>query len=107
MFENFVKLKHTVVLFTFRFDFSADEHITSVSEFTVSKVKTLRHTDIQRRLLCISETCIIERDPQTYSIVTLRPLSSVYAFIRDPVDSQLFSIEYCNGCSRSYTAAQR
>ncbi|XP_065200940.1 dnaJ homolog subfamily C member 13 isoform X2 [Planococcus citri] len=87
--------------------FSADEHITTVSEFTVNKVKTLRHTDIQRRLLCISETCIIERDPQTYTIVTLRPLSSVFALIRDATDSQLFSIEYCNGYIRSYAAPQR
>ena len=88
-------------------NFSTDEHITTVSEFTVNKVNTLRHNDVQRRLLCISETCIIERDPQTYSIVTLRPLSSVFALIRDASDSQLFSVEYCNGYIRSYTAAQR
>lgn len=87
--------------------YSSDEHITSMSEFTVSKVKSPRHTDSQRRLLCLSETCIIERDPQTYSVVTLRPLSSVYALIRDPADSQLFLIEYCNGIARSYCAAQR
>lgn len=73
----------------------------------MNKVKTLRHTDVQRRLLCISETCIIERDPQTYSIVTLRPLSSVFALIRDATDSQLFSIEYCNGHIRSFAAPQR
>ncbi len=78
-----------------------------MSEFSVNKVKTLRHTESQRRLLCLSEVCIIERDPQTYSIVTLRPLNSVYALVRDPSDFQLFSIEYCNGTSRSYTAPQR
>lgn len=87
--------------------FSSDEHITSMSEFHVSKVKTLRHIDSQRRLLCFSEACIIERDPQTYSVVTLKPLNSVYALIRDPTDSQLFSIEYCSGTSRSYIAPQR
>lgn len=78
-----------------------------MSEFSVNKVKTMRHTDSQRRLLCLSEVCIIERDPQTYSIVTLRPLNSIYALIRDPNDSQLFSIEYWNGSSRSYSAPQR
>lgn len=78
-----------------------------MSEFHVSKVKTLRHIDSQRRLLCFSEACIIERDPQTYSVVTLKPLNSVYALIRDPIDSQLFSIEYCSGISRSYIAPQR
>lgn len=87
--------------------FSSDECITSVSEFNVNKVKTMRHTDSQRRLLCLSEVCIIERDPQTYSIVTLRPLNSIYALIRDPSDSQLFSIEYSNGSCRSYSAPQR
>ena len=86
---------------------SSDDHITSLSEFSVNKVKTLRHTDSQRRLLCLSDGCIIERDPQTYSVVTLRPLNSVYALIRDSNDTQLFTIEYCNGSSRSYTAAQR
>lgn len=30
-----------------------------------------------KRILGLTETCLIERDPQTYSIVTLRPLSSV------------------------------
>lgn len=34
-----------------------------------------------RRTLCLSETCILERDPATYNIVTLRPLSEVSIFI--------------------------
>lgn len=88
-------------------DRSSDEHITSVSEFHVNKVKTPRHGDSQRRLLCLSEMCIIERDPQTYCVVTLRPLNSIFALIRDPNDTQLFSIEYCTGCVRHYSAPQR
>lgn len=87
--------------------FSSDEYITSLSEFTVNKVQSVRHTESQRRLLCISEACLLERDPQTYSIVTLRPLYSIFALIRDPVDSQLFTIEYSNGNFRNYSAAQR
>ena len=86
---------------------STDDHITSISEFNVNKVKTSRHKDSQKRLLCLSDGCIIERDPQTYSIVTLRSLNSVYALIRDSNDTQLFTIEYCNGSRRSYAAAQR
>ena len=37
----------------------------------------LTFQDPVKRILGLTETCLIERDPQTYSIVTLRPLSSV------------------------------
>lgn len=60
--------------------FSADEHITSLAEFTVYKVSE-RHAEPVRRLVCLSETCLIERDPATYSICTLKPLSEVYFLI--------------------------
>lgn len=33
-----------------------------------------------RRTLCLSESCIIERDPATYNMVTLKPLSEVKHF---------------------------
>ena len=86
--------------------FSGDEHITSVSEFTVHK-NSSRHSDPQRRTLCLSDTCALERDPQTYSICTLRPLSDVFALVRDNVNPQLFTIQYFNGQMRSYTATDR
>ena len=41
-----------------------------------------RHEDPVRRLLCLTETCLLERDPATYSLVSLRPLSQVCAFVR-------------------------
>lgn len=56
--------------------FSSDECITSLAEFTVYKVSE-RHSEPARRLLCLSEVCIIERDPSTYSICTLKPLGEV------------------------------
>lgn len=86
--------------------FSGDEHITSVTEFTVHKISH-RHQDAQRRILCLSETCILERDPQTYNICTLRPLSDVFAFVRNKENPQLFTIEYLNGDTRNYTASDR
>lgn len=55
---------------------STDECITSLAEFTVYKVSE-RHTEPARRLLCLSEVCLIERDPSTYSICTLKPLGEV------------------------------
>lgn len=60
-----------------------------------------------RRLLCLSETCLLERDPQTYSVCTLRPLADVGCIIRDRADPQKFSIVYVTGQRRKYNAADR
>jgi DnaJ family protein C protein 13 len=86
--------------------FSEDLYITSISEFTVYK-QSRRHQDPVRRLLCITETCLIERDPSTYSIVSLKPLSAISALIRHIENTQLFSIQYVNGDVRSYTSTER
>ncbi|XP_026320399.1 dnaJ homolog subfamily C member 13 [Hyposmocoma kahamanoa] len=87
--------------------YSGDQHQTSLSEFTVHKVNAARHMEPMRRTLCLSDTCILERDPQTYSVVCLRPLSDVFALIRDPDHPQKFSIEYLNGQTRMYLAGER
>nr|XP_050853264.1 dnaJ homolog subfamily C member 13 isoform X3 [Vespula vulgaris] len=86
--------------------FSNDEHITSGSEFTVHKISP-RYKGLQKRTLCLSDTCLLERDPQTYNICTLRPLSDIFALIRDNENPQLFTIQYLNGQTRSYTATDR
>ncbi|XP_045537410.1 dnaJ homolog subfamily C member 13 [Papilio machaon] len=87
--------------------YSGDQHQTSLSEFTVHKVNPARHMEPMRRTLCLSDTCILERDPQTYSVVCLRPLSDVFALVRDPEHPQKFSIEYLNGQVRTYLAGER
>ena len=87
VFDNFVEAKFG--------QFSADLHITSLSEFTVYK-QSARHPDPVRRLLCLTETCLLERDPATYSIVSLRPLSSVAALVRSLENTQLFRVQGCN-----------
>ena len=84
VFDNFVEAKFG--------QFSADLHITSLSEFTVYK-QSARHPDPVRRLLCLTETCLLERDPATYSIVSLRPLSSVAALVRSLENTQLFRVQ--------------
>ena len=56
--------------------FSTDEALTSLAEFTVYKISE-RHDEPLRRLLCLSENCIVERDPASYSVCTLKPLSDV------------------------------
>jgi DnaJ family protein C protein 13 len=87
--------------------FSGDEHVTSISEFSIYKVHSGRHHEPQRRTLCLSETCLLERDPQTYSICTLRPLAEIFALVRSQDNPQLFNVEYINGQVRTYTATDR
>ncbi|RNA25242.1 dnaJ -like protein, partial [Brachionus plicatilis] len=86
--------------------FSADEFITSLAEFTVYKMSN-RHQEPVRRLLCLSEACLLERDPASYSICTLKPLSDIFAIVRSEEDPQQFSIEYMRGPVRTYTSSDR
>lgn len=55
---------------------SSDEALTSCAEFTVQKISP-RTQDPVRRSLCLTETCLVERDPATYNIVTCKPLCDV------------------------------
>ncbi|XP_019866686.2 dnaJ homolog subfamily C member 13 [Aethina tumida] len=87
--------------------FSDDEFQTSVSEFSVYKIHKARHPEPVRRTLCLSEACLLERDPQTYSVCTLQPLSNIFLLVRDNDNPQLFSIEYINGQIRTYTTTDR
>ncbi|XP_059089728.1 dnaJ homolog subfamily C member 13-like [Tigriopus californicus] len=98
-FERFVERKFG--------QFSDDLHITSISEFLVYKHSARHPEGPVRRKFCVSETCLIERDPATYSIVSLRPLSSVAALIRHLDNTQLFSIQFNSGELRSYTSTER
>lgn len=41
--------------------------MTSMSEFIVQKI-TERHPEPTKRILCLTEATILERDPQTYSV---------------------------------------
>ena len=52
--------------------FSDDEFITSISEFTVQKLSSRRLEPV-RRTLCLTEATLLERDPSTYNIITLKP----------------------------------
>lgn len=77
-----------------------------MTEFTVQKI-TPRHPDPVKRILCLTETTLLERDPQTYSVCTLRPLAEVFAIVRDKDNLQKFCIEYKNGIVRTYTTNDR
>ncbi|BFZ15550.1 hypothetical protein BsWGS_18589 [Bradybaena similaris] len=86
--------------------YSTDEAVTSYCEFTVQKV-SVRHTDSVRRTLCLTETCLVERDPATYNICTCKPLCDVFAINRDAENPQKFSVEYVKGAIRTYLSTDR
>lgn len=77
-----------------------------MTEFTVQKI-TNRHPDPVKRILCLTETTLLERDPQTYSVCTLRPLIEIFALVRDKDNLQKFCIEYKNGIVRKYITNDR
>ena len=113
--------------------FSTDEAVTSLFEFNVHKITRraafaaelnaatavngtasssptkgiMDSKGNPRRILCLTETCLVERDPFTYSIVTLRPLNEIVALIRSPSNPQFFSIEYVKGQVKQYTSTDR
>lgn len=86
--------------------YSNDLAVTSLAEFPVNKISR-RHADPVSRILCLSETCVLERDPGSYNVVTCRPLSSVFTIVRSPSDPQRFQLEYIGGEIRTYLSTER
>lgn len=94
--------------------YSTDESVTSLFEFIVHKYNNNRANispdsteKYPKRLLCLTETCLVERDPPTYSIITVKPLREIIALVRHPNNPQMFSIEYERGQIRQYTSTDR
>lgn len=91
-------------------NFVSDANLTSFAEFIVYKHSS-RHADSVRRLLCLTETCLIERDPATYHICTLKPLTEIFGLVRHKDSLQDFTIEYIrNNPTRAkckYTSTER
>ena len=71
---------------------SDDDSVTSLTEFNVQKHTprypvsgdvishdnhVIKSQEPAPRIMALSENCIIERDPATYIVVTVRPLSEV------------------------------
>lgn len=83
--------------------YSTDEALTSLHEFTVYKLHH-RHSMMRpiRRILCITGSCLVERNPDTYEPVTVKPLNDIFALIRSAEDPQVFSIEY-NSLDTTYS----
>uniref|UniRef100_A0A915DGK4 DnaJ homologue subfamily C GRV2/DNAJC13 N-terminal domain-containing protein n=1 Tax=Ditylenchus dipsaci TaxID=166011 RepID=A0A915DGK4_9BILA len=86
---------------------SKDEQLTPYVDFKVQKYTAKSLETAVRRLVCLSETCLIERDPASYSVICARPLKTIVCLVRDLKDPQKFQIEYENGDERSYTSNER
>ncbi|KAI1292252.1 DnaJ -like protein subfamily C member 13 [Halotydeus destructor] len=89
--------------------FSTDEAITSLYEFSVHKLtaRAINPVTGDKRILCLTESCLVERDPNSYNIITVKPLNDIFALIRSSQNAQLFSVEYVRGQIRWYTSTDR
>ncbi|XP_056274025.1 dnaJ homolog subfamily C member 13-like isoform X2 [Pseudoliparis swirei] len=47
-----------------------------------------------KRILALTETCLVERDPASYNIVTIKPFGEVFALICDVDNPQVFTVEF-------------
>ncbi|XP_059801619.1 dnaJ homolog subfamily C member 13 isoform X4 [Hypanus sabinus] len=63
--------------------------------------------DPVKRVLALTETCLVERDPATYNIVTLKPLGEIFALVLDSENPQRFNIEYIKGQVYKYSSTER
>lgn len=89
--------------------YGTDEAVTSLYEFSVHKITNRAASSSQdvKRVLCLTESCLVERDPNSYSVITVKPLNEIFALIRSQTNPQLFSVEYVKGQVRWYTSTDR
>lgn len=89
-------------------DYSTDEQLTSIHEFTVYKIHLRHQYRPIRRILCLTNSCLVERNPDTYQPVTLKPLIDIFALVRSSTDPQIFSIEFASlNESFTYSTTER
>uniref|UniRef100_A0A1A8JGA7 DnaJ (Hsp40) homolog, subfamily C, member 13 n=1 Tax=Nothobranchius kuhntae TaxID=321403 RepID=A0A1A8JGA7_NOTKU len=86
--------------------YSSDDSITSLAEFVVQKITT-RHPEPVKRIFALTETCLVERDPASYNIVTIKPFGEVFALICDVDNPQVFTVEFIRGQIRKYSSTER
>ena len=61
-----------------------------------------------KRILGISESCLVERDCVTYNVTSLRPLSDIAALVRDREEPRKFFIEFIQGdVEKAYFSSNR
>lgn len=87
-------------------DYSTDEALTSYVEFSVTKTRADGRPSI-RRNLCLTETCVVERDPATYQPTSLRSLKRITGLVRFKANPQEFWIEYDDRTNNRYLSPER
>ncbi|CAH8660299.1 unnamed protein product, partial [Dicrocoelium dendriticum] len=86
-----------------------EDEFTSQSEFTVQKVvhRLASKVVYVSRLLCITDTFLLERDPLSYRAVCAYPLCEIYALVRDRGQPQQFSVELVRSDMKTYCSTDR
>lgn len=88
--------------------YSTDEALTSLHEFTVYKLHHRHSMRPVRRILCITSLCLVERNPDTYQPVTVKPLNDIFSLVRSTEDPQVFLVEYNSSETLlSYSSTER
>ncbi|OQV17800.1 DnaJ-like protein subfamily C member 13 [Hypsibius exemplaris] len=87
--------------------YSTIEATASLCEFMVQKLTHRAHKGFVRRTLCLSKTCLVERDPATYAVCTVKPLGHIFCIVRHAENPKLFGIKYVNGQTRTYSSTDR
>ncbi|KAA3681187.1 DnaJ subfamily C member 13, partial [Paragonimus westermani] len=75
---------------------SSEDEFTSQAEFVVQKVGCRRESSTlsnKSRLLCITDSFLLERDPLSYRAVSAYPLCEIHALVRDRSQPQQFFVE--------------
>jgi hypothetical protein len=83
-----------------------DDGLPALAEFFVEKHTPKHDRPVTRRLI-INEETIVERDKRTYGVVSLRPLSQVFALVQSWNHAQRLAIEYVDGTTVWYDCSDR
>jgi len=87
--------------------YSNDESITSLYEFNVQKISQRNDSEPIKRILALTDSCLVERDPSTYSLITVKPLNEIFALIRSETSPQQFQVEHIKGQISTYISTDR
>ncbi|KAL2651546.1 hypothetical protein R1flu_019674 [Riccia fluitans] len=101
---------------------------TPVGEWSVNRLRTAGHGtasvtgvfeigpkgglgpkgDVVQRQLVLTNSSLVERRPENYEAVIVRPLSAVAAVVRFGEEPQMFALEFSDGCPiHVYTSTSR
>ncbi len=83
-----------------------NDRAPKLAEFDVLKV-TPKYTTPRPRRLVITENSLTERDTSTYTVISCRPLGTLFAIVRHWDEPQKVTFEYTEGQTRTYICSYR